>query len=47
MREFYNSNPDFKRYVDRHCKQYGYTVDEALAQELVRQVYLYYAERGA
>lgn len=45
MREFYESNADFKRYVDRHCKQYGYTVDEALKQELIRQVYLYY--RGA
>lgn len=44
MKEYYNNNPNFKRYVDRHCKQYGYTVDEALTHEIVRQVYLYYKE---
>ena len=44
MEEFYKNNADFKRFVDRHCKQYGYTVEEALSQELVRQVYTYYKE---
>ena len=38
MREFYNHNEDFKMYVDRYCKQYGLTVDEALEHETVKQV---------
>lgn len=45
MREFYNSNADFKRYVDRYCKQYGVTVDEALEHELVKQVAAQYREK--
>ena len=44
MIEFYNSNADFKLYVDRHCKQYGVVVVEALKHEIVRQVYLHYLE---
>lgn len=44
MKEYYNNNADFKRYVDKYCIQYGYTVDEALEHELVRQVYLHYKE---
>ncbi len=44
MKEFYNTNADFKLYVDRHCKQYGVVVVEALTHEIVRQVYLYYLE---
>ena len=42
MKDYYNSNPDFKRYVDRYCIQYGCTVDEALSHELVKQVYYSY-----
>lgn len=44
MEEYYKSNPDFKRYVDRHCKQYKCTTAEALKHEIVRQVYLHYTE---
>ena len=44
MEEFYKSNADFKRFVDRHCGMYGITLEEALAQELVRQVYIYYRD---
>lgn len=44
MKEYYNTNSDFKRYVDRHCKQYECTVDEALTHEIVRQVYIFYTE---
>lgn len=43
MEEFYNNNSDFKRYVDKYCKQYGYTVEEALQHEIIRQVYLQYS----
>lgn len=38
MREFYDRNADFKRYVDRYCNQYGLTVEEAMEHELVKQV---------
>ena len=44
MRKFYNTNADFKRYVDRYCKQYGLTVDEALEHELVKSVAVQYRE---
>lgn len=45
MREFYNRNADFKRYVDRYCKQCSLTVDEALEHELVKQVAAQYREK--
>ena len=44
MREFYDRNADFKMYVDRYCKQYGLTVDEALEHEIVKQVAAKYKE---
>ena len=44
MREFYNHNEDFKMYVDRYCKQYGLTVDEALEHEIVKNVEAQYKE---
>lgn len=44
MEEFYKNNTDFKRFVDRHCSLYGLTLEEALAQELVKQVYIYYKD---
>ncbi len=40
----YSYNPDFRKYVDKHCKRYNLTVEEALRQEIVKQVHLYYAE---
>lgn len=43
MEEFYNNNSDFKRYVDKYCKQYGLSVEEALQHEIVKQVYLQYS----
>ena len=45
MMEFYNRNADFKRYVDRYCKQYGLTVDEALEHEIVKSVAEQYREK--
>ena len=44
MREFYDRNADFKTYVDRYCKQYGLTVEEALEHEIVKQVAVQYKE---
>lgn len=45
MYDFYYRNADFKTYVDRYCKQYGLTVDEALKHELVKQVAAQYREK--
>ena len=44
MENFYFENNDFREYVDKFCKQYGLTKEEALAQEIIRQVYLHYKE---
>ena len=45
MRDFYDRNEDFKRYVDSYCKQYELTVDEALEHEIVKQVAAQYREK--
>ena len=45
MKEFYNSNADFKDYVDKYCKKHGYTVEETLEHALVKDVYEYYKKR--
>lgn len=44
MKEFYDNNMDFRNYVDKYCRMYGYTLEEALEHELVKEVYKYYAE---
>lgn len=44
MKEYYETNPDFKAYVDKYARDYHLSVAEALAHELVRQTYLYYKE---
>ena len=36
MSELYESNPDFRGYVDRYCRCYRISVEEALTHELVR-----------
>lgn len=45
MYDFYDRNADFKTYVDRYCKQYRLTVDEALEHDLVKQVAAQYREK--
>lgn len=46
IKNFYYNNPDFTAYVDKYCRDYSLTIDEALSHELVRQVYLHYKEEG-
>lgn len=36
--ETYNTNKIFKIYVDKYCKEYGKTVEEALQDSIVRAV---------
>ena len=49
LKEFYNRNADFKRYVDRYAKMHNegksISVDEALEHELVKQVAEQYREK--
>ena len=40
LRSEYNNNRRFRDYVDRYCKNYGYTLEEALTHELIRLYYL-------
>ncbi len=35
MRELYETNADFKRYVGRYCFKHGKTVDEAVKDYIV------------
>ena len=46
MQNDYKFNQRFYEYVDKYCKKHGYTVDEALTHELVKQVYRYYTEES-
>lgn len=49
MNDLYNTNADFKRYVDRYCKKHtegrSISVDQALEHELVKQVATQYKEK--
>lgn len=44
MKEYYNSNVDFKGYVDRYCEKYKCTVEEALKHKIIECVYEQYKE---
>lgn len=44
LRNEYRNNSKFRAYVDKYCTVHDITVEEALQHEIVRQVYLHYAE---
>ena len=48
IHEFYNSNADFRNYVDLYSAHYtqglSISIDDALSHEIVRQVYERYKE---
>ena len=48
MKEFYDTNESFKRYVDRECVQHNLTIEACLERSWVRNAYEYYkgAEKG-
>ena len=48
MKEFYEINDDFRRYVDRECIEHNLTIDACLERSWVRNAYEYYkdAEKG-
>ena len=49
LKEFYNRNADFKRYVDCYTKKYNegksISVNEALEHEIVKSVAAQYREK--
>ena len=40
----YKHNQKFRDYVDKYSKHHRISVEEALKNEMVRQVYLHYTE---
>ena len=42
MKEFYETNEDFKAYVDRYCTKHQIDVDTALTHALVKDAAAYY-----
>lgn len=44
MKEFYNSNADFKNYVDKYCKKHKCSIEEAMKHKLIEAVYEQYKE---
>lgn len=42
MKEYYNTNDDFKGYVDRYCMKHKCTIEEALKHKVVTDVYEHY-----
>lgn len=45
MNELYESNADFRECVNRYCKTYNLTVEEALQHALVKEVAKLYIEK--
>ena len=43
--ETYETNQDFKRYVDKYCTTYKVTVEEALNHAIVREAEKMYKEK--
>ena len=44
VRNEYRHNRDFRKYVDKYCEKHGYSVEQALEHEQVRQAFLYHTE---
>ena len=42
---FYNSNKDFKTYVDKYCKKHGISVETALTHRLIKEVAEQYGKK--
>jgi hypothetical protein len=44
LREYYDSNYDFKSYVDSYCIKHHISLDVALTHKEVKEAALYYKE---
>ena len=47
MNELYNTNADFRRYVDRYASKHNISVEEALEHKIVKQEAEQYREEEA
>lgn len=47
FQKLYEENEDFKGSVNRYCKMYGLTVEQALKHVLIQEVGKQYAEEAA
>ena len=45
MEELYKSNADFREYVNRYCRTYKLTEEEALQHMIVKEVAKQYNEK--
>lgn len=45
IKSYYNTNKDFKSYVDRLCKQNRMSAEEALKTSIARRVAEHYQEK--
>ena len=45
MKQFYESNSDFRDYVEKYRKKHDLTVEEALQHAQVREAAKYYREK--
>lgn len=43
--EFYNTNSDFKEFIDKESKNRNLPVSECLAHKISQEVMLYYMQR--
>lgn len=41
LKDFYNNDKDFKEYVDKIIKTYGWTLDKALQSPITENYYKY------
>ena len=48
MKDFYESNTDFRRYTDRYAAEFNLTTEQALTHSVIRNAAEYYenAEKG-
>ena len=46
MREIYNTNADFKSYVDSYCKKMKVSVEVALTHKIIEEVAKFYMGRS-
>lgn len=44
FKKLYEENKDFRDFVDKNCRTYGVTVDQALEMCTVKEVGMYYSE---
>ena len=44
LKELYDSNVDFKRFVDRSVQQYGFSLEETLEHAIIKEYAIWLLE---